>query len=119
MFDNSTVAIISTGLTFVATVAGTLIAWNKAKFDDKAAFRADLFKMNEKLTSQLVTLQNRVDDLAADREMCAKSLIVMETKVERIRAALFSVLNIDLDTVLEKFNEKAREMKAVPDGLNS
>lgn len=119
MFDASAIAIISTVFTFIATLAGTFIAWNKANYDDKAAFRSDLFKMNEKLNAQLVALQKRVDELDEDREKCARHLNEMETKVERIRAALFSVLNIDLDNVLEKYNEKIRVLKVVPNGNSS
>ena len=116
MFDTSTIAIISTVFTFVATLAGTFIAWNKANYDDKAQFRSDLFKMNEKLQVQLTALQQRVDELDTDREMCARSLGELETRLERIRAALFSVLGLDLDNVLEKYNEKIRVLKVVPHG---
>lgn len=104
--DNNTVALAAAIFTFVASMIGSLIAWNKANKDNKTVLRVDIFKLNETLSGELDKLRKRIDALEEENTKSAKNVRELETLIEKIRAALYMFLDADLDELLRKYHER-------------
>ena len=110
--DSNMVAILTALITFVGTVFGSLVVWNKSNKDEKAMFRADIFKINAELRGDVTSLRARVDALESENTKHTKTVNELQTTIEKIRAALYTVLNEDLDDIMAKYNERIKAKKA-------
>lgn len=108
MIDTNTVAILSAVFTFVATVIASLITWNKSNKDEKMLYRADIFKHSEQMRVDMDLLRKRVDVLEAENSKHTRTVSALETQIEKIRAALYAVLDVDLDEVLMRYQVHIR-----------
>lgn len=102
IFDSVTVVFIGTILTFITALFASLHNWRRGRADDMAQFRADLFKMNESLRTELGSLRDRVRSLETEVHQKTLTILNLETHIVKIRRVILDKIGHDLDDLLEE-----------------
>ncbi len=100
--DSTLVAVVTASATFISALVAAIVAWNRAVSEDKAQFRADLFKLNESFKGEISTLRNRLVVLEEDVTEKSRVILALESRIERMKIVIQKHYSVDIDELMDK-----------------